>query len=162
MEVTYVVVGAALDQAHPRSARKRETRGLACSAVAALIISMGMAVATYFADSAPLYALLVLGVAAGAAMATQMDARSVRAGVLAMLVAGAFAVITIPTMGLSAWWKNHDPSITEAIAAAGGVDGLFAQQVAASGPELWAFLAGSLAVAFVFGSALGESSQDST
>src|SRR5690606_4487370 len=94
-EVTYIVVGTAIEVLPAVKPRSEITRGAWCSAAAALVVGAGMVVTAYFADGAPLFPFLLLGVAAGAAMATQVGARNARAGVVAATVSAVVVAITL-------------------------------------------------------------------
>lgn len=141
-------------------ARSAVARGALYSTIAALAVGVGMVAIALLADSLHLYALVLVGVAAGAAMATQMDVKSSRAGLVAAATTAIVAAVILPAVSIGSTVAARDMSVPEAAESLGGFGGAYAHLLETAGPLAWAYIAGALVIAFLFGMALAEPIDD--
>lgn len=151
------------DHERPASARTQLRRGALCSALTSLVISVSTVVIVMLDGFTHLYVLVLMGVAAGGAMATQVPFRSKSGGVVAMGTTATFMVVTVPLLALAAVlreWGAVAPQqavgeIERAYAEVGGLVGAYQWMADAGGLTLVAYAAGALVLALALGRWLG-------
>lgn len=133
------------------SVRVAVGKGAVCSVASSLIVSVCLVAVVMLDGFTHLYALVLIGVAAGGAMATQVPAHS-RAGSLAALVTtGIIVAFTLPAVATASALDGVGMERDEAMAE---ISRAFEQVGGFTGSYLWLVDTGGAVVAAYAGAAL--------
>jgi hypothetical protein len=155
-------------EAKERSARAVVGRGAVCSVASSLVVSVCLVAVVMLDGYTHLYSLVLIGVAAGGAMATQVPVGSRAGGLVSLLTTALFVALTIPAVATASTVQAEGldregapAEITRAFEEVGGLAGSYLWMMDTGGMMVAAYAAAALVLGLACALLLGRRDQAS-